>query len=207
MNKNHMELQESNKFMNKVAFLDGIQRKELLPPEEILSRLTVNKSDNVLDVGAGSGFLTIPAAKMVNETVYALDIDPRMLEVIQTKAHDLNIGNIKLLQGSIDYIPLPAESMDIVLASLILHEVGPLPMVIGQISGVLKTGGQFLCLEYEKDEKFIQGPPMSIRIKSSELEEELIKAGFRVIRKEFPQGPIYIIVAEKQEVLKSENSK
>lgn len=207
MNKNHIELQETNKFMGKVAFLDGIQRKELLPPEEILSRLSMNKSDRVLDVGAGSGFLTIPAAKMVNETVYALDIDPRMLEVIQAKAHNSNMDNIKLLQGNIDNIPLPAESMDIVLASLILHEVGPLPMVIRQISGVLKTGGQLLCLEYEKDEKFVQGPPMNIRIKSSELEEELIKAGFSVVRKEFPQEPIYIIVAEKLEVPKSENSK
>lgn len=198
MQKNHVELQEAKSFMNKIDFLDGIQRKGLLPPEEILSRLTINKSDSVLDVGAGSGFLTIPVAKMVNETVFALDIDLRMLKVIQAKADNLNIDNIKLLQGNIDNIPLPAKSMDIVLASLILHEVRPLPMVIMQISGVLKTGGQLLCLEYEKDEKFLEGPPMNIRIKSSELEEELIKAEFSVVRKEFPQESIYIIVAKKQ---------
>lgn len=198
MQKNHVELQEAKSFMNKIDFLDGIQRKGLLPPEEILSRLTINKSDSVLDVGAGSGFLTIPVAKMVNETVFALDIDLRMLKVIQAKADNLNIDNIKLLQGNIDNIPLPAKSMDIVLASLILHEVRPLPMVIMQISGVLKTGGQLLCLEYENDEKFLEGPPMNIRIKSSELEEELIKAEFSVVRKEFPQESIYIIVAKKQ---------
>lgn len=207
MNHNHIELHETNKFMSKVEFLDGIQRKELLPPEEILNRLSINKSNSILDVGAGSGFLTIPAAKRVNETVFALDIDSRMLKVIQAKADDQKIDNIKLLQGNIDNIPLEAESVDIVLASLILHEVGPLPMVIRQISGVLKTGGQLLCLEYEKDEKYVQGPPMNIRIRSSELEEELTKAGFRVVRKEIPQEPIYIIVAEKQEVIKTKNSK
>lgn len=206
MQENNIKLQETKKFMDKVAFLDGIQRKQLLPPEEILGRLAINRSDSILDIGAGSGFLTIPAAGMVDETVYALDIDQRMLKVIQAKASDRNIDNIKLLLGNIDNIPLPLESIDIVLASLILHEVEPLTRVIKQIGGVLKTGGHLLCLEYEKDERFVQGPPMNIRIKSSELEEELIKAGFSVVRKEFPQESIYIIVAKKEEVLKSENN-
>jgi ubiquinone/menaquinone biosynthesis C-methylase UbiE len=151
-----------------------------------------------LDVGAGSGFLTIPAAEMVNETVFALDIDQRMLKVIEAKANERNIDNIKLLQGSIDNIPLPIESIDIALASLILHEVRPLQKVLEQIGSVMKTGGHLLCLEYEKDEKFVQGPPMNIRIKSSELEEELKKAGFSVVRKEFPKEFLYIIVAKKQ---------
>lgn len=200
MQKNYISSQETKKFINKIAFLDGRQRKELLPPEEILNLLTINKSDNILDVGAGSGFLTIPVAKMVNESVFALDMDQRMLKVIQAKAEDDNIDNIKLIQGNIDNIPLPAESIDIVLASLILHEVKELPKVINQIGLVLKSGGHFLCLEYEKDERFVQGPPMNIRIKSSELEEELMRAGFNIVRKEFPQESIYIIIAKKPEV-------
>ncbi|PKM50461.1 MAG: SAM-dependent methyltransferase [Firmicutes bacterium HGW-Firmicutes-7] len=206
MLKNNIDLKKTENFMNKVAFLDGIQRKELLPPEEILGRLPINKSDRVLDVGAGSGFLTIPVAKMVNETVFALDIDQRMLKIIQEKADDRNINNIELLKGNLDNIPLPVGSIDIVLASLILHEVRPLPKVINQIGGVLKVGGYLLCLEYEKDNKIVQGPPMNIRIKSSELEEELIKAGFCIVRKEFPQESIYIIIAKKKEDLYNANS-
>lgn len=197
--QNHNKSHELSNFKNKIAFLDGKQRKELLPPEEILSMLTINKSHKILDVGAGSGFLTIPAAQLVEETVYALDIDQRMLKVIESKAHDINIENIKLIQGNIDNIPLPAKSIDIALASLILHEVQPLQKVLKEIGRVLKIGGQLLCLEYEKDEKFVQGPPMNIRIKSSELEEELMKAGFSVVRKEFPKEFLYIMTAEKQE--------
>lgn len=206
MQNENIDLQENQRFMNKIDFLDGIQRKELLSPEEILGRLPIKRSDIILDVGAGSGFLTIPVAKMVNKTVFALDIDQRMLKVIQAKADDRDINNIKLLQGNLDSIPLPVESIDIVLASLILHEVRPLPKVIEQIGGVLKAGGHLLCLEYEKDEKIVQGPPMSIRIKSSELEEELIKAGFSIERKEFPNESIYIIIAKKQETRKNKNS-
>jgi len=196
MKKHHINFQQTEKFMSKMDFLDGAQRKELLSPEEILSRLSIDRSDSILDVGAGSGFLTIPVAKMVDETVFALDIDQRMLRVIQAKAKDRNIENIQLLQGDIDNISLPARSIDIVLASLILHEVRSLPKVINQIGGVLKTGGHLLCLEYEKDERYVEGPPMNIRIKSSELEEELIKAGFNIVRKDFPQESIYIIIAK-----------
>ena len=116
MKKHHTNFQQTEKFMSKMDFLDGVQRKELLSPEEILSRLSIDKSDNILDVGAGSGFLTIPVATMVNETVFALDIDQRMLNVIQAKAKDRNIENIQLLQGDIDNISLPARSIDIVLA-------------------------------------------------------------------------------------------
>lgn len=197
MQKNNINLHENKRFMNKIEFLDGKQRKELLPPEEILSKLPINNSHSILDVGAGSGFLTIPVAKMVKEAVFALDIDQRMLKVIQAKAEDMNLDNIKLLQGNIDNIPLPVESIDIVLASLILHEVRSLTKVVNQISSVMKSGGYLLCLEYEKDERFVQGPPMNIRIKSSELEEELIKAGFSVVQKEFPRENLYIIIAKK----------
>ena len=192
-------MEETKKFMNKIAFLDDMKRKELLPPEEILSMLDIQDSHRILDIGAGSGFLTIPAAGMVREEVFALDIDPRMLQVIKAKAEEGNIDNIKLLQADIENIPLPAKSIDVVLASLILHEVKSLSRVLKQIGSLLKTGGQLLCLEYEKEERFVQGPPMSIRIKSSQLEEELAKAGFRVTQKRFPQEAIYIIVAEKLE--------
>lgn len=201
MEKKHSCSQDEKKFMDKVAFLDGIQRKQLLPPEEILDMLSINKSDRILDVGAGSGYLTIPIAKRVNETVFALDMDQRMLKVIQTKSQDENIGNIELVHGEIENIPLPVESVDIVLASLILHEVRPLSKVLQQINSVLKTGGHFLCLEYEKDENYVQGPPMDIRIHSSKMEEELINAGFSVVQKVFPQEAIYIMIAKKQEVL------
>ncbi len=207
MHKNHNCLQDKKKFMDKVAFLDGIQRKQLLPPEEILNMLSIKKTDRILDVGAGSGYLTLPIAKRVNETVFALDMDKRMLEVVQEKSHNENVDNIELVHGNIENIPLPAESVNIVLASLILHEVRPLPNVLQQINRVLKTDGHLLCLEYEKDENFVQGPPMNIRIPSSVMEEELVKAGFSVVQKVFPQEAIYIIIAKKQEVLKNENNK
>jgi ubiquinone/menaquinone biosynthesis C-methylase UbiE len=197
MSKHNDESTGTKNLMDKIAFLDGEQRRKTLPPEEILNMLSIKKSDRILDAGAGSGYLTIPAAKLVNDTVYALDLDTRMLDVIDAKAKAENIKHIKLVQGSIDHIPMTDSAVNHVLAALVLHEARPLPKVLREISRVLNTGGYFLCLEYEKEDSTVQGPPMHIRIPSSELEQELANAGFRMIQKVIPSESLYIITAEK----------
>lgn len=186
-------------FMNKINFLDSVMRKKMLPPEELLKLLPIQEGSNILDAGAGSGYLTIPAAKCTTGTVYALDMDVRMLEVITIKANADNITNIDLLQGNINNIPISDNSVDFAIASLILHEVGPLSPVLAELFRVLKDGGSVLCLEYEKEESSIQGPPMHIRISSVSLEQELIAAGFLIEQKFIPGESLYIITAKKQE--------
>ena len=106
-------------------------------------------------------------------------------------------SNIQLVKGSIDNIPLPEDSIDIVLASLVLHEVDPLSKTLQEVNRVLKEDGYFLCLEFEKTESAIDGPPMNIRIHSSIMEKELISAGFSIIQKSFPGDFLYIIIAKK----------
>lgn len=192
----HQTIDDQN-FAKKIDFLDGAMRKETFSPEDSLNLLSIHQTSRILDVGAGSGYLTIPAAKRTGETVYALDMDARMLGVIDTKAKAETLHNIQLMQGDINGIPLKDQSVDVVLASLILHEVDPLSPVLRELRRVLKTGGYLLCMEYEKEESTVKGPPMHIRISSAEMETELISAGFQIAQKVFPQESIYIITAHK----------
>ena len=180
-----------------VEYLDSPERIKAFPPKELLQMLPIKKTDNVLDLGAGTGYLALTAAQMVDGLVYALDMNPNMLEIIESKAQDENITNIQLVKGSIDDIPLSDNSINIVLASLVLHEVNPLSKTIQQIKRVLKKGGYFLCLEFEKTESATDGPPMHIRIPSAIMEKELINAGFNIVQKVFPSESMYIIVAQK----------
>lgn len=181
----------------KIEFLDNPERREFFPPEELLKLVPIKETDNILDIGAGTGFLTIPVAKMTSGFAYALDIDTNMLDVIKSKAKNDNITNIQLMEGSIDNIPLSDDSVDIAIASLILHEVSSLPKTIQEIRRVLKEGGYFVCLEYDKVESTIGGPPMHIRIPSSIMEQELISAGFSIIQKVFPKDPLYVLIVKK----------
>ncbi|MDH6363046.1 ubiquinone/menaquinone biosynthesis C-methylase UbiE [Enterococcus sp. PF1-24] len=159
-------------FLSKIAFLDSAMRQRTLPPEEIINHLPIKTDSQILDAGAGSGYLTIPAAKQTEATVFALDMDQQMLEVIDNKAKAENIKNIQLLARKIEELPLAEKEVDFVLASLILHEVSSLPNVLKEFNRVLKTGGYFLCLEYEKEESSIQGPPLAIRISSATMEKK-----------------------------------
>ena len=196
MKKDQHNLKEMQQLSRTIEYLDNPERIKAFPPEELLQMLPIKKTDNILDLGAGTGYLAITAAKMVHGLVYALDMNPKMLTIIESKAQDENITNIQLVKGSIDDIPLPNNSIDIVLASLVLHEVNPLSKTLQQIKRVLKEGGYFLCLEFEKIESVIDGPPMHIRIPSAIMEEELINAGFSIIKKLSPSDFLYIFIVK-----------
>ena len=197
MNKIKKSHDGDQKFLNKIAFLESKQRERLLPPEVLIDEMPIKESHTLLDIGAGSGFFTIPMAKMTKETVYALDFDSRMLNVISEKAIKEDLQNIKLIESTIEALSLEDESIDFIMASLILHEVESLSKVLSKLYEVTKIGGHLLCLEYEKDEKIIEGPPMDIRISSTGLKQSLLNSGFKSTKITKINDSIYTILAKK----------
>lgn len=199
MNHMHLYNQLDQKFLNKISFLDSKQRERLVPPEALISQMPIRKNHTLLDVGAGSGFFTIPMAESTSSKVYAMDPDRRMLSVIEEKAKEKGLTNIELLPDYLEHLSIQNDSIDFAMASLILHEVSSLTKALSNIFEVLKTGGHLLCLEYEKDDLIIEGPPMSIRIGSEELEKALLLIGFKIVKKTKINDAIYTVLAVKRE--------
>ena len=199
MNHKHHHDQVDQNFLTKIAFLDSKQRERLIPPEVLISQMPIQKNHTLLDVGAGSGFFTIPMAESTSNKVYAMDPDRRMLSVIEEKAKEKGLTNIELVQDYLENSSIQNDSIDFVMASLILHELGSLTKALSNISDLLKTGGHLLCLEYEKDDLIIEGPPMSIRIDSEELEKALSSIGFKIVKKTKINDAIYTVLAVKKE--------
>ncbi|MCJ7841055.1 methyltransferase domain-containing protein [Lederbergia sp. NSJ-179] len=197
MEKEKYQSEDIARFAKRVEFLEDPAKRGDISPEELLKILPIKKADHILDLGAGTGYFTIPTAKTVEEgAVFALDIDPNMLEVIRSKAKKENITNIKTLEGSVDDIPLSDNSMDFVLVSLVLHELKPLLSAsLREMKRVLKPGGTFVCMEFEAEETPTHPHP---RISSSQMEQKVTKAGLKVIQKLFPTDKTYIIIAEKK---------
>ena len=196
---NHNHNQQDQNFLTKIAFLDSRQRERLIPPEDLISQMPIQKTHTLLDVGAGSGFFTIPMAERTTNKVYAMDPDKRMLSVIEDKAKEKGLSNIEPMQEYIENLSLQSDSIDFVMASLILHEVKSLTIALTKIFDVLNAGGHLLCLEYEKDDLIIEGPPMSIRIRSEELEKTLSKIGFGIVKNTKINDAIYTVLAVKNE--------
>ncbi|MBC2286075.1 class I SAM-dependent methyltransferase [Listeria farberi] len=185
-------------FKRKVAYLDRPERSEVLSPEELLQKVPMEKTASILDLGAGTGFLTIPAAKLVENTVFALDLDTKMLELIEAKAKKAELTNVKTLEASMDDIPLEASSVDVVLASLVLHEAGSLLDVLREVSRVVKPGGYFATIEFDTQGTDLKGPPMEIQISANFLKQELAKWGFEVVKNWQLDEGMYVSIAEKK---------
>lgn len=178
----------------KVAFLDDPKRRGDLSPENLISLVAVKETDSILDFGAGTGYFTLPLARKVEGSVYALDTDSSMLELIKSKALQENIFNIVPVLGGTAKLPLPDETIDIVLASLVLHEINPLAKTLSQIKDVLKENGILVCVEFEATGNSSHKAP---RISSAEMEQSLMDAGFRISKKIFPTESLYVLIAIK----------
>ncbi|WP_203333520.1 class I SAM-dependent methyltransferase [Planococcus beigongshangi] len=178
----------------KMSYLENPARKDDLSPEKLLSLIPIKETDAVLDFGAGTGYFTIPAAKAVTGNVYALDMDAEMLDVIKAKALREHVLNIIPVQTDGAEIPLPDESVDLVIASLVLHEIKPLDQTLAQIKNVMKDGGHLICIELEPKEASSHKAP---RITLAGMEQEMEDAGFRVVEKLFPSESLYILIARK----------
>lgn len=177
--------------------IDNLERIERFPAEDFFDYLSLEKEDKLLDLGAGAGYITLAIAQYV-EKVVALDIDQDVLSYLKHKAIQKKIGNIETTVGDFKALPFLDDMFDKVVASISLHEVTPLSLVLHEIYRVLKENGTFLCIDLEKTDTST-GP----RVPSQEMEVEMRKAGFSIketIRAsiQFANQPVYIIVAQKK---------
>lgn len=144
----------------KLERLDNPERRKALPPDELLKKLPIEKEDNILDLGAGTGYFTLPAARMTNGTVYALDVEPQMLAFLKERVEADAVTNVELVQGEIEEIPLADHIVNHVIASFVLHEVEPLSKGLQEVYRTLQVGGHLFCLEWEQKEEE-KGPPLN----------------------------------------------
>ncbi|WP_170006490.1 class I SAM-dependent methyltransferase [Bacillus fonticola] len=177
----------------KVSYLESPERRKEFSPEQLLNMIPLKETDSMLDFGAGTGYLSIPAAKRIMGNVYALDIDAAMLEIINEKALEEQVTNIVPVLGSMEALPLADGSIDIIIASLVLHEIQPIAPLLQQMKNVLKKEGYLICLELEPKISSGNAP----RITLEGMEREMNEAGFKVEGKFFPAESLYMLVAKK----------
>jgi SAM-dependent methyltransferase len=135
-------------------WLERPERKEEERPDLLLKALKIQPGQVVADIGAGSGYYTKELAKLVGEkgTVYAVDIQQEMLDLLTNKMAELKIGNVKPILGTIKDPKLPPASVDLALMVDVYHEFDfPYEMVQAICRG-LKRGGRLVFVEFRAED-------------------------------------------------------
>jgi len=141
--------------------LEGPERMAAIPRDEILSRIVLNRTQTAVDLGAGSGYFSLPIAERVRRVI-SIDLEPKMLDVLAQRIRLSGNQNIDLLQAEITHIPLADDSADHVFAAFVYHEVDRPARLMFESSRVLKPGGTLTVLDFQKKETAI-GPPVNER--------------------------------------------
>jgi len=119
-------------------------RKWLMNPEQTLKAADVRSGQNILEVGCGTGFFTIPLAKMVgdNGRVIALDASSGFLEVVTQKVQKADFNNVSILQRDALSTGLDTGSIDkSLLFGVIPFPLLPLDKLLPEMHRVLKAKG------------------------------------------------------------------
>ena len=100
--------------------------------------------ETVLDLGSGGGIDVILSAKRVGETgvAYGLDMTDEMLALARRNAADAGVRNVHFLKGHIEAIPLPAESVDVIISNCVINLSVDKPAVLLEMARVLAPGGR-----------------------------------------------------------------
>ena len=105
----------------------------------------LNPGDTVLDLGSGGGIDVILSARRVGPTgkAYGLDMTDEMLGLAEENKRKAGITNVEFLKGQIEQVPLPADTVDVIISNCVINLSADKDRVLREAFRVLKPGGRF----------------------------------------------------------------
>lgn len=160
--------------------LDRPERVTWLPPSEVIRAIDVKADQTIADIGAGTGYFTLPLAAAVGKRgrVFALDSQLEMLNILSKKLHGAAKENVEPLHARADDTFLSSARCDLVFMANVWHEFPDRAAVLRESKRILKSLGRIAILDWRPDVEPEHGPPLSHRLSGQSALEELSSAGF-----------------------------
>ena len=133
----------STPYSGDLSIFEGEERAERLQIDRVMDVLGIREGSAVADIGAGSGWFTVRAARRAGATgtVYAVDINKEYLDHIAGRAESDGLGNIRTVLGTEDDPKLPPSSVDAVLVLKTYHEFSEPIRVMRRIATAVRPTG------------------------------------------------------------------
>jgi arsenite methyltransferase len=134
--------------------LYGVDEVADLPSAAVLASLgcgnptalaELKPGETVLDLGSGGGIDVLLSAKRVGPTgfAYGLDMTDEMLALAEKNRQERGVQNARFVKGHIEQVPLPNDSVDVIISNCVINLSGDKPRVLREAFRVLKPGGRF----------------------------------------------------------------
>jgi SAM-dependent methyltransferase len=184
----------STPYAGDLSIFEYPDRDKKLQIDRVMDLLGIAPGKNVADIGAGSGWFTVRAARRVGAggRVFAEDINPLAIEAIGNRASKEQLPNVKTVLGTADNLRLPEGSVDAVLMLKVYHEIARPVELMTELKKALRPGAKVGIIDRN-------GNGTDHGLKRDVLEKEMEKAGYKVVaRNDFTKadGQDYFLIFE-----------
>jgi len=144
------------------AWLEREEREREERTDLLLAALALRPGMVVADIGAGTGYLSRRMAPMVmpGGKVWAVDVQPEMISLLQASAKSSGLTQIEARLSSVDDVKLPAASVDLAVMVDVYHELAYPYEVIASVLKALKPGGRVVFVEYKAEDPRVPIKPL-----------------------------------------------
>lgn len=193
----------SEPYTGELSIFEDPKRDENLQINRVMDVLKITAGKNVADIGAGSGWFTVRAARRIGDAgkVYAVEINDDYLKYIANRASKEKLGNIQTIRGTEDDPRLPAKSIDAALILKTYHEIAQPVLVMERLREAMKPGARLGVIDRN-------GSGTDHGIARETVVKEANQAGFKLIEDyDFVKGDgmDYLLVFEAAKQFVKEN--
>jgi arsenite methyltransferase len=149
----------------------------------------LHDGETVLDLGSGGGIDVLLSARRVGPTgkAYGLDMTDEMLELARRNQLEAGIANAEFLKGEIEDVPLPDQSVDVIISNCVINLSGDKPAVFREAARILRPGGRFAVSDVVADDDMDEATRRDMEqwtgciagaLTRADFERDLVAAGF-----------------------------
>jgi SAM-dependent methyltransferase len=168
-----------------LARLEDPERAGWQKPDEVVAALGLREGDVACDLGVGPGVFALRLARAVGPRgrVHAIDVEPRMIEILGRRAREAGATNVHPILAAGGEPALPPEPCDVVLVVNTFHHFADGPGTLRRLAGTLRPGGRIAIVDFHEGELPV-GPPPDHKVSRAAVLAAAAAGGLEVAREE-----------------------